>query len=255
MSHMHERSVWTSGTSLEKSNSMHKMFMTSKNAFHNEMFRKIQKNEDGTVKVEEGAEADETTEAEQLAPSPENAGDEALASLEMALEKCGYAKAMARDEKFSSILAKAMAEKGEVVSERTGKLWVEREIPEEPPAFVRPDRLKIGDRVQVLNWVPMGVQGAKIDLFPQGKVSKIYKVKCLVTKEALPFGVIPRKEAGFVEEERVLGLEIDGKGPHTVNKDSDTPFPYVTKDSSVIIRFPVMAEPNGNTSHVSPMVS
>jgi hypothetical protein len=252
MSHMHERGAWTSGTSLEKGASIHKMLMTTKNAFHNEMFPKIQKNEDGTVKTEE-TEAEENAEAEQLAPAPEN--DEALASLEQALVKCGYAKDMARDEKFSSILAKAMAEKGEVVSERTGKLWVEREIPEEPPAFVRPDRLKLGDRVQVLNWVPMGVHGAKIDLFPQGKVSKIYKVKCLVTKEALPFGVIPRKDAGFVEEERILGLEIDGKGPHTVNKDSDTPFPYVTKDSSVIIRFPVMASPSGNTEHVSPMVS
>jgi hypothetical protein len=230
---------------------MHKMLMTSKNAFHNELFPKIQKNEDGTVKTEE-TEAEENAEAEQLAPAPEN--DEALTSLEQALVKCGYAKDMARDEKFSSILLKALADKGEVVSEKTGKLWVEREIPEEPPAFVRPDRLKLGDKVQVLNWVPMGVQGAKIDLFPQGKVSKIYKVKCLVTKEALPFGVIPRKDAGFVEEERILGLELDGKGPY-VNKDSDTPIPFITKDSSMIIRFPVMADPSGNTEHVSPMVS
>jgi hypothetical protein len=264
MAFIHERSVWSSGTSAEHSGRIHKSMTTTKRAFCQEMFPKIQK--DGENQEETAQETKE--EAEPIAPSPEKSDKvvgkpslltvdalkgRAAEEMERALAGCGYEKDLLSDERFRSTLAKALLEKGEIVSQRTKKLWVERELPEEPPASIFPDKLKLGDRAQVLNWVPMGVHGAKIDLFPRGKVSKIYKVKCLVTKEPIPFGEIPGADAEFSEEERVIGLELDGKGPYTLNKESSrATYPYIIKDSSIIIRFPAMADPSGQTDHVSP---
>jgi hypothetical protein len=252
VAHMHDRSVWSSGGLRENKASIHKSMTTSLRNFHAELFPKLQKEVES---VEKDTEAEESEESASCAlppvKAPEGVTGADVAALERALEKCGYSKDLLGDEKFSSILSKAFAEKAEVITHRTGKMWIERAIPEEPPAFVRPDSVKVGDQVQVLNWVPLGVHGAKIDLFPKGKVSKIYKAKCLVTKEPIPFGVIPGDDAEFIEEERVLGLELDGKGPY-VQKSGSSPFPYITKDSTLIVRFPVMATPSGQTEHNSP---
>jgi hypothetical protein len=244
MAHVYEKGVWSSGNSRESSGLLHKSLTTTKRAF---------------CKKTESTEQ-ETEEAESSAPSlgqgpsapAEDAGQEAL---ERALEKCGYSKDLLEDVGFKGAVAKALARKGEIISQRTGRMWVERSIPEEPPAFVRPSSLKIGDRVQVLNWVPMGVHGAKIDLFPEGKVSKMYKMKCLVTKEPIPFGVIPGDDSEFLEEERVIGLELDGKGPYPLKEGvKGTPSPFITKDSTLIVRFPPMTEPSGQSNHNSPMI-
>jgi hypothetical protein len=250
MAHVYEQSVWSSGNSRERSADLHKSMTVTKRSFCQELFPKIQK--DDAKKDEKTGE--EAPEAESLAPSPAPAESQDKESdlMEGALTKYGYAKDLLGEAGFREAFTKALSRKGEIISSRTGKLWVERAIPEEPPASIFPDKLKLGDRVQVLNWVPMGVHGAKIDLFPEGKVSKIYKVKCLVTKEPIPFGVIPGDDAEFSEEERVIGLELDGKGPYVEKGGKGTPFPYVTKDSTVIMRFPPMADPSGNTDHTSP---
>lgn len=140
------------------------------------------------------------------------------------------------------MLQKALSDGGEIISRMTKKAWVERVLPEEPPAFILPDKLKVGDNVQVLNWVPMGVHGAKVDLFPRGNVSKMYFQKCVVTKESYSLDQVPSENIDLIEEERLYGLELDGEGI------------YITKDSSIIIRYPAAGTPSGQTSHVNPGV-
>jgi len=176
------------------------------------------------------------------------------AMMEKALIKRGYPKELLEDDNFRNAFAKALVGGGELVSKKTGKAWIDRSIPEEPPAFVRPDKIKLGDRVQVLNWIPMGVHGATIDLFPKGSVTKIYQVKCLVTKEPFSLTSLPDKSHDYMEEDRIMGLELDGKGPYPLKDLAQTPLPYILKDSSVIMRFPPMGTPAGQTEHVDPMV-
>jgi len=222
----------------------------------------IQKDEEaetGIIEEEESEESDSSTssssEPRKRSFSVGELKEKARSFAKKALRKRGYGEDLLENESFYSELVRDLVEDGEIVSQKTGRVWVERSIPEEPPAFVRPGKLKVGDRVHVLNWVPLGVHGTTIDLYPKGTVSKIYEVKCLVSKEPRPLGRMVRKDTPFEEQTRILGLEIDGHGPYSEKgEDEDGAFPYITKDSSVIVRFPPMAEPSGETSHVSPSV-
>ena len=110
----------------------------------------------------------------------------------------------------------------------------------EAPASVAPDHVKVGDTVQLLNWKPLGVKGAKIDLFPKGKITKTYFRKCLVKcgdKEGV--------------ENRLEAVELDGKGPEDVILNGGQKLPYILKDSTILLRYPDMAQPSGKTDHTS----
>jgi hypothetical protein len=223
----------------------------------------VQKDEEartGVIEDEESEDSESSTSSSSSSSGPRMVTMDELKNrsrdmMRKALKKRGYSEDLLDNEDFYSNFVRALVEDGEIVSQKTGRVWIERAIPEEAPAFVRPGKLKIGDRIQVLNWVPLGVHGTTVDLFPRGKVSKIYEVKCLVSKEPVPGGCMFRKGAPFEEQQRVIGLELDGKGPYsTKDDDEETAFPYITKDSTVIIRFPPMAQPTGETSHVSPAV-
>lgn len=272
-----EENSWSSGNSREHSGILHKS-LTAANRLMNPLFPKVvrkdeedyetepgrQPQEEGDIEEEhsdseeESSESDSSTssssEPRRRTFSAKELKEKARSFVRKALRKRGYSESLLDNDRVYSALVKALVEDGEIVSEKTGRIWMERAIPEEAPAFVRPGKLKVGDRVQVLNWVPLGVHGAVVDLFPKGKVSKIYEVKCLVSKDPMPMGKMVRKDTPFEEQRRVLGMEIDGKGPFSTKEKEDTPFPYVTKDSSVIVRFPPMAEPSGETSHTSPSV-
>jgi hypothetical protein len=255
---MYEKHVWSSGNMRQRHAELNKS-LTTANKLVNPLFPRVKKDEERET---ETTETEESKESDASAPSsskrkPFLAGElreKARSFLKKALTKRGYDESLLDNPSFCEEFTKALIRDGDIVSERTRRIWIERAIPEEPPAFVRPGKLKIGDRVQVLNWVPMGVHGTTVDLFPKGAVTKVYTVKCLVTKDPVEFSFMPPEDCDFIEEERVLGLELDGRGPYSVKSGASAPFPYVTKDNTVIIRFPPYAEPGGQTSHVSPML-
>lgn len=186
---------------------------------------------------------------EEIAP-PNTQLDEDFDILKSDLKKRGY-DPDEFEEEVREVLRSGVARGGKIVTKKTGKVQMDRGIPEEPPGFVRPDSLKIGDTVQAINWYPLGTRGAVIDLYPEGKVTKMYFTKCLVTKEACPLGFIPEDE-DLVEEDRLIGLELDGKGPFALKAKGMRSTPFVIKDSSIILRFPTMAAPDGQSRHVSP---
>jgi hypothetical protein len=143
------------------------------------------------------------------------------------------------DDAGHQCLAEAMLQNAQIISKSTGGILIRKEG-REAPASVGPDKIKIGDSVQLLNWKPMGVKGATIDLYPKGKVTKTYFRKCLVKsgdKEEL--------------EDRLEGIELDGKGPEDIVMKDGNKLPYILKDSTVIMRYPDMAQPSGETDHVS----
>lgn len=262
MSHMHESNVWSSGNSQERSETLHKS-LTAANRLMEPMFPKVvQKDEEEETGIIEDEESEESESSTSSSSEPRRRTftvgemkEKARSFARKALMKRGYGEDLLENGDLYSALVKALVDDGEIVSQKTGCAWIERAVPEEAPAFVRPGKLKVGDRVQVLNWVPLGVHGTTIDLYPRGTVSKIYEVKCLVSKDPVPPGRMIRKGTPFEEQVRVLGVELDGKGPYSVKGEADeAAFPYITKDSTVIVRFPPMAEPSGETSHISPSV-
>lgn len=139
----------------------------------------------------------------------------------------------------SVVLTEALDNNAEVISRCTKATMLNKDN-REAPASVGPDSIKIGDNVQLLNWKPLGVRGATIDLFPKGKVTKTYFRKCLV-------------KSGDTEgyEDRLEGIELDGKGPEDLVLKSGKKLPYILKDSTIILRYPEMATPDGNTDHHS----
>jgi len=126
-------------------------------------------------------------------------------------------------------LATALRDGGaEVVSKRTGCVWINHGLPEVPPCFIGPDKLRVGDRVHVLNWVPLGVHGATLDLGPRsGRVNKIAVVKCRVSSGPLAFDRWPTEEPQTLEEKRVYALGLE---------DQNGVYPVLLKDYSFVMR-------------------
>jgi len=165
------------------------------------------------------------------------------------LTKRGYSLSLLKNEKAKKTLMKALADGGKLISSCTGKLWIDRPIPEIPPAFVDSGMLKVGDFVQLVKWY--SVDPDLSDECPMGRVTKIYPMKCVVTKERSSALRMVEKTDMMCTEDRVQGLELDGRGPFG-EKTTETPFPYLVKDDTLIIRFPEYATPSGETVHVEP---
>jgi len=152
------------------------------------------------------------------------------------LEQAGY---FDLPETCCGQIKEALAQGGEIVSRCTKGVLINKGD-REAPASVGPDSVKVGDTVQLLNWKPLGVKGAKIDLFPKGKITKTYFRKCLVKcgdKEGV--------------ENRLEAVELDGKGPEDVILKGGQKLPYILKDSTILLRYPDMAQPSGKTDHTS----
>lgn len=235
---MTERDSWSTGTAQERGERLQKSFV-SRSRFPPPLFPVI-------AGVDRSNDEDDDSIIEKDFDE-----DDEECPVRKALQDLGYGDC---DDDVVKCVKKALGDGGEIISKQTNKVLIEHEVPDEPPAFVRPDRLEIGDRVQLLNWVPMGVHGAKIDLYPTGNVTKMYIRKCLVSREPMRLGFMPEENVQYDEEDRLIGVELDGKGPIPM-KSKGTPYPYITKDRTVILRFPPLGKPSGNTDHKEPWYS
>lgn len=161
-----------------------------------------------------------------------------IEAIKRMLDDSGYFN-MHLDNTTNQCIHSALLQGAVIISKSTGGILI-RKNSREAPAYVDQGSIKIGDNVQLLNWKPLGVRGATIDLFPKGKVTKTYFRKCLV-------------KSGDVEEyqDRLEGIELDGKGPEDIVFKSGKKLPYILKDSTIILRYPEMATPDGNTDHHS----
>lgn len=194
-------------------------------------------------------------------PVIEKAADAAMAGqiskdmVEKIMRDGGWDKLPLTD-KAREIVEDAISRGAKPATEYTGKLMVEHAIPEEPPAFTRPQRIKVGDTVIPLSWVGVCLQGAKFDLpsVPEAaRVKKMYTGPAKVTKESFPYGKYPRdlSKAETVVEDRLWALELDPVG---IKKDGDDSYflPVTTRDTTLVLRLDPQATPSGE---VNPGVS
>lgn len=169
--------------------------------------------------------------------------------VEKVLKESGWDK-LPMTDRAREILEGAISNGATPVTEYTGKVMIEHALAEEPPAFVRPQSLNVGDRVIPLNWVSVGRQAAKFDLpyVPEvARVSKMYVGPAKVTKNAYPPGRVPRdfSKCEMVTEERLWGLELEDE----VRKSDDLcPCPVTTKDSTMVLRLEPLAQPSGEVA-------
>jgi hypothetical protein len=156
-------------------------------------------------------------------------------------------------DKAKGVIEDAISKGAKPVTEYTGKLLVEHGIAEEPPAFLRPKKLKVGDRVVPLQWTSMGVHGAQFDLqsVPAAmKVKKMYTGPAKVTKCAYPPGRGPSDimKCESVIEDRMWGMDLE---PEDVKKESDSgghetsSVPVRTSDTTMVLRLEPLASPQG----------
>jgi len=125
-------------------------------------------------------------------------------------------------------VAEALQAGAEVVSKKTGCVWLSHGLPHVPPAYIRPGKLRVGDRAIVLNWVPLGVHGATIDLSPKvGKVAKLLVVKCKIAGGPVPYDRWPMEMPQVFDEKRVYALGLEGDQGVT---------PICLKDYSLVMR-------------------
>lgn len=248
-----DQNIWSTGNQKSKSDQTHNLIMTSSKRYGNTLFQK--KAQDPTVETAQPV--SENTQMVEKSVGPDDAARATFGNAIEVLKKNGYSHAN-YDEKMLSHIEKAVKDKGELVSRYTGRPWIDKSgYSQEAPADVFPKKLKIGDRAQVLNWQPLGVHRAVVDLFPaSGTVTKIYTVKAMIAKDPAKMEKEDSSGKGgaFTVEERVLGVELDGHGPGGVAKGGgDTiPMPFITKESSIIFRMPVLGDPAGNTEHQQP---
>jgi hypothetical protein len=178
-------------------------------------------------------------------------GDESVRiskdQVEKILKDAGWDK-LPLPDKAKEALEDLVSNGAKPVSEYTGKIMVEHGIPEEPPAFVRPKKLEVGDMVIPIDWRSVGAFGGKFDMpmVPQAaKVKKIYMGPARVSKNAYPFGRTPAdlSKVEMVTEDRMWGLDLEeGK----VKKDDDTfPSPVSTRDTTMVLRMEALASPEG----------
>ena len=271
--------IWSSGSQRGKSDATRKLIMTSTTNYGAMLFPKKTHEQKPEFTAEASPDAGSIEKAaddkkgENEYPGDiktEDKKEDKYARAKAALIKNGY-DPKNYDDKVLGHIEKGLSERGGVISEFTGRAWLAKENElQEAPAFVKPKALVLGNKVQLLNWHNMGVHGAQIDMFPAvGTVSKIYSQKVKISKDKMPYTVVPVKGAAFNDEERVIGLELDGHGPskETIKdvegaKDGEKyPIPYLTKESSVILKFDSestlfrntpYASPDGGTSHVAP---
>jgi hypothetical protein len=167
--------------------------------------------------------------------------------VEKILKDAGWDK-LPFPDKAKEALEDLISNGAKPVSEYTGKLMVEHGIAEEPPAFVRPRKLEVGDTVIPLDWRGVCLQGAKFDMPmvpPAAKVKKIYMGPAKVTKNAYPFGRMPGdlSKVETVTEDRMWGLDLEGD---KVGKDDDTfPSTIPTRDTTMVLRMEALASPEG----------
>ena len=283
------RDVWSGGTSKEKSEAINKSLRTTfRNVFQpGILFPKVVRPTREEVIEKQTADAWEEVQKRReeknhpfLGNSPAlektvapSAGEQSKVVIttqkinkemvEKVLKDSGFDK-LPMTEKARQIVEEAINHGARPVTEYTGKIMMERQVPEEPPAFVRPGKLEVGDRVIPLQWVPVGIWGAKFDLPnvpPSMRVKKMYTGPVKVTKSAYPPWRVPAdfSHADSVTEERLWAIDLEeDKNDKTTNKSEDMlPFPLSTRDTTLLLkvddgsfRLGSMAEPSGEVLNV-----
>lgn len=191
--------------------------------------------------------------------------------LEKALMKSGFDK-LPMTDRARDALEDALANGAQPVTQYTGKVMLERGVPEVPPALLAtseqmekagvldrpvpggehmapgPRALQVGDRVVPLQWVDVGPFGAKFDLPfvpPVARVKKLHFGPAKVTKDAYPPGRVPEdlEKAETVEENRLWAIDLVPEGD--TKEASDAPCPVFTKDTTMVLRLEPLASPSG----------
>lgn len=192
--------------------------------------------------------------------------------LEKALKKSGFDK-LPMTDRARDALEGALANGAEPVTQYTGKMMVERGVPELPPAALAappvekagvldrpvpggdhmapgPATLQVGDRVVPLQWVDVGPFGAQFDLPsvpPVARVKKLYFGPASVTKDAYPPGRMPAdlSKAETVVENRLWAMDLEPISDGDAKEASDLPCPVFTKDTTMVLRLEPLASPSG----------
>lgn len=171
--------------------------------------------------------------------------------VEKVLKDAGWDKLPISDKARESI--EDMISKGaKPATEFTGKIMIERGFPEEPPAFVRPNTLNVGDRVVPLDWRWIGGHGATIDLpnVPEAKrIKKLYTGPAKVSKNSYPYGRYPKdlSKVETVTEDRLWGFETEDRLGKQGDDDTMS-LPVTTRDTTLVLRVPAMASPEGEVN-------
>jgi hypothetical protein len=280
------REVWSTGSSAEKSASLNKSLRTTLNNVHQPGILFPKKKEPTEVEIVEKELADAWTEVQKRrrsgsdprrSPSTIEKADaddaavvEGLNSVEKALQVSGFDK-LPMTKRARQALHDALDNGAEPVTQYTGKVMCDRDLPETPPAALivaplmekagvldrpreaddrsaGPRSLQVGDRVVPLQWVDVGPFGAKFDLPfvpPVARVKKLHVAPATVTKDAYPPGRVPADMSAVerVEEQRLWAIELEPEGE---NKEaSDATCPFFTKDTTMVLRLEPLAQPSG----------
>lgn len=250
--HMNEeREVWTTGTVQEKSDSLRRGLLAMKARFYRPLFPKVDSDRDALI--EKSANLVDDRDWRRMA-GLESRVDHAAEMTASFLKESGYSALPLTDRAMDAI-KEIVRKGGRPVTMWTGKLMVKEGVAEEPPAFIRPGQLKVGDQVIPLQFVPMGVMGAKFDLpyvsQQARRVKKIHTVPVMVTRKSFPVGIVPEdmSKLELVEENRVTALEFE---PEALDKNEEgmKPLPMPTRESTAIFRLSPMAEPTGETTEM-----
>jgi len=170
--------------------------------------------------------------------------------IEKVLKDAGWDKLPIPD-KAKEALEDLISNGARPASEYTGKIMVEHGVAEEPPSFVRPKKISVGDTVIPLDWRGVCLQGAKFDMpyVPKAaKVKKVYMGPVKVSKNPYPFGRMPSdiSKVETVTEDRMWGLDLEGD---EVGKDDDTfPSTFPTRDTTMVLRMEALASPGGEVN-------
>jgi hypothetical protein len=174
--------------------------------------------------------------------------------IEKAIKQSGFDKLPMVDS-AREMLEDALANGAEPVTQYTGKVLIERGIPEVPPAsLAKIDKeLEVGDRVIPLRWVPVGPVGAKFDLPyvpPTARITRMYKGPAKVTKDVYSPGRAPKdcNKCESVVEERLWALDLEPEGDaaekNADNEDVAVPVPVT--DTTMVLRLEPLAQPSGD---------
>jgi hypothetical protein len=277
----------SSGNLADKSGALNKSLRTTLDGIHRkgELFPKkvrlteneiLEKDLEATQaeflkRMGEGPDPQNSPAASEQAVNLTAAAGQSGSMLEKALMKSGFDK-LPMTDRARDALEDALANGAQPVTQYTGKVMLERGVPEVPPALLAtseqmekagvldrptpegehmapgPGALKVGDRVVPLQWVDVGPFGAKFDLPfvpPVARVKKLHFGPAKVTKNAYPPGRVPgdMEKTETVVENRLWAIDLIPEGD--TKEASDEPCPVFTKDTTMVLRLEPLAAPSG----------
>lgn len=174
--------------------------------------------------------------------------------LEKAIKQSGFDK-LPMTDKARELLENVLSNGAEPVTQYTGKVLIERGIPEVPPASLSKikSQLDVGDRVIPLHWVPVGPVGAVFDLPyvpPTARITRMYKGPAKVTKDVYSPGRAPKdcENCESVVEERLWALDLEPEGDEKHADNDDTAVPSTMSDTTMVLRLEPLAQPSGEVA-------